>query len=546
MSKIEVNDSYFADLEAPVPALSARPQLPSLASDTSVVAAATTALSKPVLDPHSIIDTREGHHVISSPSSGSRPVTLQNEDHMETTHHGKSIQYPDLLWAKDATTDEFVLRTTDELNSMDSDLQMKYFLTRPKHFLILSSAGKPIYARYGSEQIVSGYMGIFQAIMGFYLDAEDPDCLQSFSANGFQATFVVKGPVYLIALSRLGESETILRRQLEFLYDVVVSSATSTSMSRLFEKGSNFDLRRLLDGTEVFMHRICDGLSYGPLHLGVLLNALSVFRLRSTLRKRVNSILASKRPNSGSLLYGLIAVDKKLVSVIRPKEHSLYPSDLRLLFETVYTRNFQEGQDFWLPLCLPKFNSTGYLHVFVSFIAAGTAIILLSADKDTFFELQATKNEICRKFEEEHLLRDIIKAKHTQVSLDLLSISNIVEHFTFKSRPRVQYIAPEVTGQVPFNELMRMHASLQSSASLRHRYQIIDFPARMSLNGEVQDVVIQGLSWITQSFELTMIARPCLKSDSAHVARLIGAANIVHSFTRKEEHRIWVDDGVTF
>jgi hypothetical protein len=45
--------------------------------------------------------------------------------------------------------------------------------SRRKHFFILSSAGKPIYSRYGDDSIISGYMGVIQAIISFFEDNGD-------------------------------------------------------------------------------------------------------------------------------------------------------------------------------------------------------------------------------------------------------------------------------------------------------------------------------------------------------------------------------------
>ena len=42
-----------------------------------------------------------------------------------------------------------------------------------KHFFVLSSAGKPIYARYGDETKLSPFMGVVQVIISFFQDHDD-------------------------------------------------------------------------------------------------------------------------------------------------------------------------------------------------------------------------------------------------------------------------------------------------------------------------------------------------------------------------------------
>lgn len=45
--------------------------------------------------------------------------------------------------------------------------------SRRKHFFVLSAAGKPIYSRYGDDSLISGYMGVIQAIISFFEDNGD-------------------------------------------------------------------------------------------------------------------------------------------------------------------------------------------------------------------------------------------------------------------------------------------------------------------------------------------------------------------------------------
>jgi hypothetical protein len=45
--------------------------------------------------------------------------------------------------------------------------------SRRKHFFVLSSAGKPIYSRYGDDSVISGYMGVIQTIISFFEDNGD-------------------------------------------------------------------------------------------------------------------------------------------------------------------------------------------------------------------------------------------------------------------------------------------------------------------------------------------------------------------------------------
>jgi vacuolar fusion protein MON1 len=64
-----------------------------------------------------------------------------------------------------------VLCPLTEVNWVED--KMIRWRSRRKHFFILSSAGKPIYSRYGDDGIISGYMGVIQAIISFFEDNND-------------------------------------------------------------------------------------------------------------------------------------------------------------------------------------------------------------------------------------------------------------------------------------------------------------------------------------------------------------------------------------
>ena len=103
------------------------------------------------------------------------------------------------------------------------------------------------------------------------------------------------------------------------------------------------------------------------------------------------------------------------MSVVRPRKHSLHPSDLQLIFNMLFEADGIKagGGENWIPLCLPGFNRNGYLYMYVSFIDShnpGTikervgfdepgakdevVILLISANKESFFELRKMRDAL--------------------------------------------------------------------------------------------------------------------------------------------------------
>ena len=70
--------------------------------------------------------------------------------------------------------------------------------------------------------------------------------------------------------------------------------------------------------------------------------------------------------------------------------------DIHLIFNLVdASKSFQSAES-WTPICLPKFNDTGFLHAYVSYFPENSpaCLLLISTDKEKFFELQQCKERI--------------------------------------------------------------------------------------------------------------------------------------------------------
>lgn len=279
--------------------------------------------------------------------------------------------------------------------------------------MVLSSAGKPIYNRHGDDNLISGYIGVVQTIISFFEGARDQ--LKGFTAGGSRFVVMSQGPLYLVAISRLGESDSQLRVQLEALYMQILSTLTLPTLNHLFSSRPSTDLRLPLQGTEPLLSALADTFTRGS--SSSLLSALECLKLRKSHRQIINNTMLQKR--SDSLLYGLVIAGGRLVSVVRPRKHSLHPGDLQLIFNMLFETDGVKagGGENWIPVCLPGFNRNGYLYMYVSFIGPHTqevieeydgldrssnkdevAIILISANKEGFFELRKMRDaliEVC-------------------------------------------------------------------------------------------------------------------------------------------------------
>lgn len=89
--------------------------------------------------------------------------------------------------------------------------------------------------------------------------------------------------------------------------------------------------------------------------------------------------LASTRPHcrriplTQDILYALLlsrSPSPRVITLTRPKKQSIHPSDLHILLNTLSSKSLSaNAASAWLPICLPKYNSDGFLYVYVGFMS---------------------------------------------------------------------------------------------------------------------------------------------------------------------------------
>ena len=446
-------------------------------------------------------------------------------------------------------------------SACSSEALMLEWSNKLKHFIILSSAGKPVYSRHGDNQLISNTVGVIQTIISFYQDAGE--ILKSFTAGDTRFTLVSKGHLHLLATSPLDENDSQLQVQLEALYMQILSTLTLPNMEKLFSYRPSTDLRRPLQGTEGLLSALADGFTRGS--PSTLLSSLECLRLRKQHRQVVNNSFAKVR--SPGLLYGLIVAGGRLVSVLRPKKHSLHPGDLQLIFNMLFeARGVRTGGgENWIPLCLPGFNNTGYVYMYVSFLdgdgshpgsettspqsrdpslgagnddstadAAQIAFILISASKEAFYNLRTMRDNLVDSLSANNVLHVIRKA----ASMGRPTCSEILpgtplRHFLYKSRANVQFTmpaaAPDFGSPVSWRQLMSRYAGLHAAVH-----------SKLGNAKVLQCVSSDGiaLAWVSPVFEFFGVAAQGANRQA--VAQ--GAAKAVQ-WAKREEQRLFVIGG---
>ncbi|KAI5818450.1 trafficking protein Mon1-domain-containing protein [Pyronema omphalodes] len=427
----------------------------------------------------------------------------------------------------------------DEIDKeLTDEEQLARWRAKKKHFFILSEAGKPVYSRYGSETIISSYIGVLQAIISFFTDTSDT--LQSFQSGSHLFVVVSSGPLYLVAISCTGETPAQLRLQLDSLYQQILSTLTLSQLTKAFSGRFNFDLRRLLGGTEVFLDGLVDSILRGS--PAILLSALECITLRKTHRTQINQLLLTHR--TSTLLYGLIITDSRLVSVIRPKRHSLHPPDLQLLFSMLFTAStFRDGNEHWTPICMPRFNSKGFLHAYIHFFTADSAIVLISADKDAFFELREMAEKVVAGLQETGLKERIGEGIKRPRAQEVVA-GTPVRHWIYKSRSNVQFVSSSWEGvqrKQTMAAYQRLHAVVHGRGRVKVAFETAGENSAEDADAGRRAKGQDGMAWVGNGWEVYAVAKRGAKREA--VVR--GVQGVV-KWIKEREERVFVIGGATF
>ncbi|KAL3687682.1 hypothetical protein R1sor_013991 [Riccia sorocarpa] len=268
-----------------------------------------------------------------------------------------------------------------------------------KHFFILSNAGKPIYSRYGDEHKLAGFSATLQAIMSFVENSGDT--VRLVRAGDHQIVFLVRGPVYLVCISSTDEPFQLLRDQLELLHGQLLLILTR-AVEKCFLKNSKFDMRPLLGGTDVVFSSLIHAFSWDP---ATFLKAYACLPLPYGARQAACGALQDMTDTG--VLFSVLMCGNKVISLVGSRKASLHPHDLLLLSNFISSSESFRTSESFSPVCLPRYDSTAFMHAYVQYLTKDTCLILLTTDPNDFFHLKECRAQIEIVLRESDVLREV-------------------------------------------------------------------------------------------------------------------------------------------
>lgn len=413
----------------------------------------------------------------------------------------------------------------------EEDVASEAWRNHRKHVFVLSEAGKPIYTRYGTEEALSSTVGVMMALVSF-VEAEK-NIIRSIHADGYNIVFLRKSPLVLVGVSRTCQSDLQLTRELQYIYYQIVSLLTLTQLDHIFQHKQNYDLRRLLTGSEHLTDNLLRLLDRDP---GLLLSAVTCLPLTSSNRDVVSSSLQFAKAKN--LVFSILLAGHHLVTLVRKRDQHLHHMDLHLLFNLVgSSSSFREGEG-WTPICLPKFNTAGFFHAHISYLEPGSdlCLILVSTDREDFFNLSDCK----RRFLERLSKRSAYQALKEAIKCPSYSVAQVgvpeLRHFLYKSKSSGLYTSPELPllyqSEKEQERLVGLYQYLHSR--LHHPTR----PLRTIYHcGETENL----LAWVTSGFELYLCFSPL-----GTKAMALSAFTKLLKWIRKEEDRLFILSPLTY
>nr|XP_008524889.1 PREDICTED: vacuolar fusion protein MON1 homolog B isoform X2 [Equus przewalskii] len=415
--------------------------------------------------------------------------------------------------------------------------------SKRKHVFVLSEAGKPIYSRYGSVEALSTTMGVMTALVSFVQSAGD--AIRAIYAEDHKLVFLQQGPLLLVAVSRTPQSASQLRGELLAVHAQIVSTLTRASVARIFARKQNYDLRRLLAGSERTLDRLLDSMERDPGAL--LLGAVRCVPLARPLREALGALL--RRCTAPGLALSVLAVGGRLVTAAQERtvlaECRLDPADLQLLLDWVGAPAFAAGEA-WAPVCLPRFNPDGFFYAYVARLdAMPVCLLLLGTDPEAFHDMAT-----CRRLVEDgmHTL-GAMRALREAASFSNASSASApayrvqavgapgLRHFLYKPldipdhhRQLPQFTSPELEAPYSREEerqrlsdlYHRLHARLHSTSR----------PLRLIYHVAEKETL---LAWVTSKFELYTCLSPLVTKAGA-----ILVVTKLLRWVKKEEDRLFI------
>ncbi|ELP85786.1 hypothetical protein EIN_281570 [Entamoeba invadens IP1] len=285
-----------------------------------------------------------------------------------------------------------------EAHSKEDPTSLTFFHHK-KQIYIFTPAGKPVFCRYGNVLLQSSTTATLTALISY--TSSDP--IQSIHAPDNIILFDTTTPLSYCIISKTGEYEKVLLRQLSILIHVLHSFISLPTIKMTLQNASNFDLRRIVAGHYSLLK---NAIHLANEMVGICVGCTEIFPLQSKHREEllikidfaINT--CEKTMEKDGVLFVLILNRNKTVFARGRKGVKMSTRDILAIIAHVNTIKVV-GKKVLLPMCLSDFNENAFVQSYFNFYTEDITIVAISTQAESFQSL----NVLCCDIE--NMMKDI-------------------------------------------------------------------------------------------------------------------------------------------
>ena len=231
--------------------------------------------------------------------------------------------------------------------------------------LIMSQAGKPIFTTSGDAESLVKTCGLIQAIRTSVMDLKSSlGDIQILKTAQKHIVFMSVGSLTLVAISNSQASIAHLKLQLEYMYSHIIFTMTS-QVQAVFAQSPGYDLDI---SNSAFQHVFNDVSGFSPENYCLTGGTQIVGPFSAKLRETCSNVLHTVGRTTPNIVFAFLLVGNKLLTIVQPsyRPHQFKSSDLQLIIQFVHHQPGLLTSELWFPVCLPRFNASGFLYAYTN------------------------------------------------------------------------------------------------------------------------------------------------------------------------------------
>ena len=405
----------------------------------------------------------------------------------------------------------------------------KHFMKK-KQFFVFTSAGKPVWTRYGDETELTTFIGSVTAILYNFQQyyRGELDSLRYIRTKDLLIVFKCTQALYYVCVCRKPEPIESIYQQLDMLHSKVISTLTN-NITTMLKNRPNYDARNLMGGT----HSSLDSMIKTSARSPHFIKGFGPTKMPSNQRNQIANIFKSNVHSD--VVYGFLMTTNYLIYRYTRKNVSLHHIDVSLLSNVVTNYTSLRSTMSWTPICLPHFSDEGFLYAWVTFLTdSKICIVLLSDNASAFKELKGCGTVIESELNnmKSVIQESIATLPHHVSSFEVKEIN----HFVYYSKNYEQFLmsgthpshfdhldeCPKEYYQETFNRYYSAHRISEFAEYYKGNYVKVDF-YRNGLVICIRQQEFELLASMSSLIPLTDCMQACtnllksIKQEEAHL-----------------------------